>query len=83
MHRDQRFSVRISSAAGTFLERWSGHAYEYEQPTDVALRVAANRPPGTVISITVGGGVFRYRVGRVHGSPSVTRIKKADMKVGA
>ena len=77
MHDGQRFNVRISSAAGTFLERFGATARAYEVPTDVALRIAANRPSGTVIEIVVGSGVFRYRVGRMAGLPSVTRIKRA------
>ena len=82
MHDGQRFRVRISSAAGTFLERWSGTARPFDQPTDVALRIAAQWPSGTVIEIFVDKSVFRYRVGRMAGLPSVTRIKKMDMKVG-
>jgi hypothetical protein len=83
MHDGQRFRIRVSSAAGAFLERWNGTARAFDQPTDVALRIAAQRPSGTVIEITVDGGVFRYRVGRMAGLPSVTRIKKTDVKVGA
>jgi hypothetical protein len=83
MYSGQRFHVRLSSAKGTFLERWSGTAREYDSPREVALRIAGQRSSGTIVEVTVDSGVFRYRVGRMAGLPSVTRIMKSDLPKGA
>ena len=83
MYGGQRIHVTVKSAAGTPLEKWGGTAFAYDQPADVALRVAANRPSGTIVEIRerdLSGKhlVYRYRVGRVAGLPSVTRLKKGE-----
>ena len=88
MHQDQRYHVTVKSPAGTVLERWGATQSDSfaSSESDIALRIAAMRPAGTIIEIHTRDAtgskprnlVWRYEVGRMAGLPSVTRIKKGS-----
>jgi hypothetical protein len=77
MIEGERYIVRVESAGGLLLETFSGRAHT-EPARELALRIAAYRPSGTVVRIQVGKAKYRYVVGRVAGLPSVTAAGRKD-----
>lgn len=77
MKLEEKVSVYLNSA------RTGGHDEIYaivvprwpDTPTDMALRFAGQLPAGGVLKFKQGTSVWRYKVGRYAGLPSVTRIK--------
>jgi len=67
--------VRIKTAGGAHSFRHS--PLVSTTTSGIALDMAANQRPGTVIEVVVGKLKYSYRVGRLAGLPSVTRIKRS------
>ena len=49
-------------------------------PSEIAVGLAERLPSGSVIKLKQGTSSWTYQVGRLHGLPSVTRMKATSHK---
>lgn len=67
--------IRLRSADGTLLRSFKHRPSTAMSTSEIALWEAGSVPSGTLIDIVLGGRRWRYRVGRLAGHPSVTRVR--------